>query len=186
MVPLTSLVTPILVSAVIVFLVSFVIHMVLPYHRSDYKKLPNEDEGLEALRRLNIPPGDYFAPNAGGPEGMRKPEFVEKMKRGPLVIMTLAPGGPPAMGKNLAQWFLYSLAVGLFSGYLASRVLAPGTHYLTVFRVVGTSAFMGYSLGLIQNSIWYRRSWATTWKSVFDGLVYALMTAGTFGWLWPR
>jgi len=32
----------------------------------------------------------------------------------------------------------------------------------------------------------YKRNWGTTLKSVFDGLVYALFTAGAFGWLWPR
>ena len=186
MVPLTSLVIPILVSAVMVFLVSSVIHMVLKYHRNDFRRLPNEDQALEALRRLNIPPGDYIVPHAGGPEGMKGREFVEKMTKGPVVLMTLSRGGPPAMGKNLAFWFSHSVVVSVFAGYLASRVLEPGTPYLSVFRVVGTTAFMGYSLGLIQNSIWERRNWTTTWKLVFDGFVYALITAGTFGWLWPR
>lgn len=186
MVPLTSLVIPVVVSAVLVFVVSSIIHMVLPYHRSDYGKLPNEDEALEALRRWNVPPGDYLAPHPGSPEGMNKPEFIEKANKGPIVMMTLAPGGPPAMGTSLLLWFVYSVVVGVFAGYLASRVLSPGTHYLSVFRVVGTSAFMGYSLALVQNSIWYKRNWGTTWKSVFDGFVYALLTAGTFGWLWPR
>ena len=186
MVPLTSLVMPILVSAVIVFVVSSVIHMALPYHRSDYRKLPNEGEALEALRRMNIPPGDYLVPHPGGPEGMRKPEFVENMTKGPIVVMTVAPGGAPAMGGLLSQWFAYSIVVSVFAGYLASRFLPPGAHYLQVFRLVGTSAFMGYALALAQHSIWYKRSWSTTLKSTFDGLVYALMTAGTFGWLWPR
>jgi hypothetical protein len=54
-----------------------------------------------------------------------------------------------------------------------------------VFRVVGTTAFMGYALGLWQMSIWYKRSAVTTLKSTFDGLVYACLTAGAFGWLWP-
>jgi hypothetical protein len=55
-----------------------------------------------------------------------------------------------------------------------------------VFRLVGTAAFMGYSLALLQHSIWYKRNWGTTLKSVFDGLLYGLLTAGVFGWLWPR
>lgn len=186
MVPLTALVTPILASAVIVFVVSSIIHMLLPYHRSDVKKLPDEDGALDALRRLNLPPGDYAAPHAGGPQGMKKPEFIERMKKGPVVLMTVAPGGSVEMGRSLSLWFLYSVVVSLFAGYLAGRALGPGTHYLGVFRIVGTAAFMGYSLGLLQHSIWYKRSWGTTLKSVFDGLVYALFTAGTFGWLWPR
>ena len=50
MVPLTSLWLPILLSAVVVFAASSIIHMVLPYHRNDFKKLPDEEGFLAALR----------------------------------------------------------------------------------------------------------------------------------------
>ena len=186
MVPVTSLVIPILVSAVIVFLASSVIHMALPYHRSDLRKLPQEDGVLEALRRFNIPPGDYAAPHAGSPEGMKRPEFIEKMTKGPVVLMTLGAGGPPSMATNLLLWFLYSVLVSFFAAYVAGRALGQGASYLMAFRFVGTTAFMGYSLALLQNSIWYRRNWSATLKSMFDGLIYGLLTAGTFGSLWPR
>ena len=89
------------------------------------------------------------------------------------------------MGKSLLLWFVYVVVVTIFAAYIAGRALGPGTHYLLVFRFVGASAFMGYSLALPQQSIWYRRNWGTTLLSMFDGLVYALLTAGTFGWLWP-
>ena len=186
MVSLTSLGIPILVSAVIVFVASPIIHMVLPFHRNDLRKVPKEDDVMDVLRCFNIPPGDYAVPHAGSPEGMKKPEFIEKMKKGPIVLMTIAEGGPPSMGTSLLLWFAYSVLVSLFAAYIASRAVAPGAHYLTVFRMVGCTAFMGYSLALLQNSIWYKRNWGTTLKSIFDGLVYGLLTAGTFGWLWPR
>jgi hypothetical protein len=186
MVPMMSLWIPILVSAVIVFVVSSIIHMVLPYHRNDLLKVPKEDELMEALRRLDLPPGDYGVPHPGSMEGMKKPEFIEKMKKGPIALMTIAPGAEPSMTANLVLWFLYSVLVSFFAAYIAGRALGPGSHYLAVFRFVGASAFMGYSLGLLQNSIWYRRKWGTTLKSVFDGLLYGLFTAGTFGLLWPR
>jgi hypothetical protein len=186
MVPLTSLLVPVFVSAVIVFVVSSIIHMVLTYHRSDWRKLPSEDAVLDALRGFKIPPGDYHAPHATGPAAMKDPEFVGKLTRGPVLLMTVIPPGPPSMGASLVLWFLYSVVVSVFAGYLAGRALAPGAEYLDVFRFAGTSAFMGYSLALLQHSIWYKRDWTTTLKSVFDGLVYALLTAGTFGWLWPR
>jgi hypothetical protein len=117
---------------------------------------------------------------------MKSPEFLEKVRKGPVVLMTVAPGGSMSMGTSLVQWFLYSVLVGVFAAYLAGRALGPGAPYLAVFRVVGTVAFMGYALALFQYSIWYKRNWAATLKSVFDGLVYGLLTAGTFGWLWPR
>lgn len=186
MVPITSLAIPIVVSAVIVFVASSIIHMVLPFHRNDLRRAPNEDELLETLRRLNLPPGDYGAPHAGSPVGIKQPEVIAKMTKGPIVLMTVAPGGAASMAPNLLLWFLYVIVVNFFAAYIASRAVGPGTDYLMVFRFVGTTAFMGYSLALLQNSIWYKRNWGTTLKSMFDGLVYGLLTAGTFGWLWPR
>jgi hypothetical protein len=35
-------------------------------------------------------------------------------------------------------------------------------------------------------NIWYQRSLTTTIKGTIDGLLYAFLMAGTFGWLWPR
>ena len=186
MVSLMSLWIPILVSAVVVFVLSSIIHMVLPYHRTDLRRVPKEDEIMAALRGLDLPPGDYAVPHAGSMEGMKKPEFVEKMKKGPIAFLTIAPGAEPSMATPLTLWFLYSIVVSFFAAYIAGRALGPGAHYLAVFRFVGAASFMGYSLALLQNSIWYKRNWGTTLKSVFDGLLYGLFTAGTFGWLWPR
>jgi hypothetical protein len=107
------------------------------------------------------------------------------MERGPVAFLTVIESGPPSMGKQLLQWFLYCIVVGLFAAYVAGRALAPGAEYLAVFRFAGTTAFVGYALALWQNSIWYRRAWSITLKSTFDGLVYAFLTAGVFGWLWP-
>ena len=117
---------------------------------------------------------------------MKSPAFVEKMKQGPVVFMTVAPNGAPKMGKSLVMWFLYSVVVSIFAAYIAGRALPPGVHYLQVFRFAGCAAFMGYSLALAQNSIWGGRNWGTTIKAMFDGLIFGLLTAGTFGWLWPR
>jgi hypothetical protein len=186
MVSVTSLVIPVLLSAALVFVASSLIHMLLPIHRNDFRKVPNEDALLDALRGLDIPPGDYVVPHPGSPEGMKKPEFQEKIKKGPIVVMTLSKGGSISMGTNLLLWFLFSVLVGLGSGFIAQSVLHPGASYHTVFHLVGVTAFMGYSLALLQNSIWYKRNWGATLRSMLDGLVYGLLTAGTFGWLWPR
>ena len=186
MVELTSLWAPIVLAAVLVFVVSSILHMVLPYHRSDWGKLPSEDEVMEALGRFKIPPGDYIIPCAGTPDTMRSPAFQEKMKRGPVALMTMMESGVPKMGANLAWWFVYAIVVSIFAAYVAGRALPPGTEYLQVFRFAGTTAFAGYALALWQNTIWYKRSVAATAKSTFDGLIYALLTAGAFGWLWPR
>ena len=186
MVPVTSLWIPILLSAVIVFVASSIIHMLLSYHRNDLRKLSKEDEVMGVLRGFNIPPGDYAMPYAGSMEGMKKPEFIEKMKAGPVLFMTVVPSGPPSMGASLVLWFIYSVVVSVFAGYISGRALPVGANYLAVFRFAGCTAFIGYSLALLQNSIWYKRNWGTTARSMIDGLVYGLLTAGTFGWLWPR
>jgi len=186
MVPVMSLWLPIVVSAVIVFFASFLMHMVLKYHRGDMRRFPNEDEVMDALRRFNIPPGDYGMPMPGSAAGMRSPEFIAKMTKGPVAFVTVRQPGPPAMGKALGQWFVYLLVVNFFAAYVTGRAVGPGVDYLTVFRFIGTTAFMGFSLALLQASIWASRNWMTTFRGVFDGLVYACLTAGTFGWLWPR
>lgn len=182
MISLTSLWIPILLSAVIVFVVSSLIHMLLAYHNSDFSKVPAEDEVLEALRKANLTPGDYAMPYAGSVKVMGSPEFIEKTTRGPVLFMTVTKSGPPSMTASLIQWFIYSIVVSFMAAYITSRAVAPGAHYLEVFRFAGCTAFVGYSLALAQNSIWYKRAWKVTLKTMFDGLVYALFTAGTFGW----
>ena len=183
---LAALWLPILLSSVIVFVVSSLIHMVTPWHKSDYPKLLNEDKVMDTIRPLAIAPGDYFIPRPSSREEMRSPAFVEKMKKGPVMMMTVMPNGPTGMGRSLGLWFLFSVVVGVFAAYVAGRALPAGATSLQVFRFAGVTAFVSYSLALWPMSIWYRRSWLVTIKATVDGLVYALLTAGTFSWLWPR
>ncbi|HEV8148572.1 MAG TPA: hypothetical protein VGP61_00155, partial [Gemmatimonadales bacterium] len=171
---LVALWLPILLSAVSVFVVSSIIHMLLPWHKSDYPAVPNEDKAREAIRALGIPPGDYMIPRPVTREDMRSAAFMEKVKQGPNLILTVLPSGPWSMGRNLTLWFVYAVVVGIFAGYLTSRALPPGAEYVEVFRFAGCTAFVGYVLALWQMSIWYQRAWSTTIKATFDGLIYAL------------
>lgn len=185
MVSIVSLWIPILLSAVIVFVASSIIHMFLNYHRNDFGRVPSEDEVMEALRKFNIPPGDYVIPCAGSSEAMKSPEFKEKTAKGPVAFMTVFKGPDFSMGKSLVQWFIYCVVIGVIAAYITGRAVGPGAEYLAVFRFVGCTAFVCHAMALLHNSIWFKRKWSTTLKSMFDGLVYALLTAGTFGWLWP-
>jgi hypothetical protein len=186
MTELHALWLPILLSAVIVFAVSSVIHMFTPWHKGDYPKIPNEDRVMDALRPLGIPPGDYMFPRPSSTQEMRSPEFLAKRNKGPVMVVTVYPSGPITMGRELVLWFLFCVVVGVFAAYVAGRALPAGTQYLRVFQFVGATAFIGYSLALWPLFIWYRRALGTTIRSTVDGLLYALLTAGTFGWLWPR
>lgn len=185
MVSLTVLWLPILLSAVIVFFASSVMHMLLPYHRGDYRKLPDEDNLLTSLRSAGLTRGLYIFP-FGTPKEMKSPAMVEKYNQGPVGMMTVSPSGPPNMPKFLGMWFVYCLVISFFVAYLVGHTVAPGATYRAVFRVAGTAAFLAYGLGQLSNGIWKGQTWAMTIKEVVDGLVYGLLTAGTFGWLWPR
>ncbi len=185
MVSIPELWLPILLSAVAVFVASSIINVFLPYHRSDHAKLPNEESVLDAIRAAGVPRGDYAFPHAASMKEMSSPEFTEKTMRGPVGTMTVIPSGPVAMGGSLAYWFGLCLFVGLTCAYLASRTLPAGTDYLMVFRITGTVAFASYALGTWQQAIWFGKSWKTIFKYTFDGLVYAVLTGGFFGWLWP-
>lgn len=187
MVGLLELWLPILVAAVLVFLASSVLHTLLPYHRTDFGPVPDEDGLMQAMRDLDVPPGDRVIPYAGDPAVLKSEAYREKARKGPVVFMTVFPPGDPfAMGAQLTRWFLYAVVVGVFAAYATGRALGPGAAYLDVFRLAGVTAFAGYSLAHAQRSIWYRQGWGTTLKNMFDGLVYGLLTAGAFGWLWPQ
>lgn len=185
MVPLTALWLPIVLSAVIVFVASSIMHTVLKYHQGDYHRLPDEDKLLATLRGVGLKRGCYIFPFATHKE-MKSPEMVEKYKQGPVGMMTVLPSGPPAMPKFLVQWFVFCLVIGFFVAYLTGRTVPFGANYLVVFRVAGTAGFLGYGLGHLSDGIWKGQTWSATIKEVIDGLIYGLLTAGTFGWLWPR
>src|SRR5688572_4015594 len=157
--PITSLWLPILVAAVLVFVMSSIIHMFLNYHQGDYSKVPDEDRLMEALRPFNLPPGDYVFPHAAGMEAMKSEAFQQKVAKGPIAFVTVLRTGRVSMGPQLTQWFAFSLLVGIVSAYLAGRLLAPGADYLQVFRVTGTVAFACYSMALMQASIWFGHNW---------------------------
>ena len=184
MISALSLWLPVLLSALGVFIVSSVIHMVLTYHRNDFKGVPSEDGVMDALRSFNIPQGEYFMPFIDDPKQRETDEFKAKEQKGPVAYLTVI-SADYKLGKKLVSWFLYSILVGLFTAYTAGLALEPGAYYMQVFRFTGTAAFGGYALALMQNSIWYGRNWSTTLKSMADGFVYPLVTAGIFGWLWP-
>ena len=183
---LTELWLPIVLSAVLVFIVSSVIHMALPIHKGDYQKMKNEDAVLESLRANGVEPGAYMFPCAGSMKDMGSPEMVAKLKAGPVGWLTVVPSPGFSIGKSLGWWFVYCLIVGVLVAYVGWHSLGPGAGYLAVFRITGASAVLGYAAGHFHDSIWKGARWSMTAKFILDGAVYGLVTAGTFGWLWPH
>jgi hypothetical protein len=186
MVSLSELWLPILLSAVFVFVVSSLVHMVLKWHNSDWRTLPNEADVMAAMRAAGLTRGQYFFPNCKDMKDMSSPEMQEKYNAGPVGFMTVLANGMPGMGKSLIQWFLFTIVIGVFCGYIGTFSLLPGAGYGDVFQIIGTAAILGYAVSCITDSIWKGVSWTATAKFVVDGVLYALTTAGTFAWLWPE
>lgn len=183
MVSLSALLLPVLVAAVAVFVVSSVVHMALPLHKSDMKGLPGEDAILDAMRKAGVQGGEYMFPWCGSMEAMNSPEMKAKYERGPTGSLVVRPGGGFGMGKALGQWFVLCLVTSLLVAYVCSLGLKAGDP--GVFRFASATAFLGYAFGSATNSVWKAVPWSTTAKFVFDGLLYALATGGVFAWMWP-
>ena len=186
MIALTQLWIPILLSAVLVFAASSLIHMVLKWHNPDYRKLANEDDVRAAIRSSSPAPGQYMFPHCIDPKEMSKPEMQQKFKEGPLGFLMLRPAGTPSMGTPLALWFVLTLIVAAAAAYLASRTVPFGASFLAVCRVVGVVTFLAYACGGLTQAIWMGKPWNSAAKEVLDAFIYGLVSALAFGWLWPR
>ena len=185
MVTLGMLWLPILVAVVLVFIASNLVWMVLPHHKKDTKRLPDEAAALDVLGKQALTPGVYRFPWADFAD-MNKPETITKLTRGPVGLLTVRPSGPISMGKPMAAWVSYIVLITVAVACIAGRMLAPGAPYLSVFRRVGAVAILAYSAGNVPNAIWWGKPWRNTAFEVLDGIAYGLVTAGAFGWLWPR
>ena len=173
---------PVLGSAAICFIAGSVIWMAMPWHKSDFTKLPDEEGVRNALSGLA--PGQYNVPHCTDMKEFENPEMQQKFKDGPVGYITIAQSGLPAMGSNMGKMFGYNLLVAVVCAYMVGRTgAAAAGDYMETFRVAGTVAFIAYGMGYVQESIWFARPWSTTVKTFFDALIYGLLTGGVFGWL---
>jgi hypothetical protein len=186
MVGLSALWMPILVSAVFVFIALSIIHALLGWHKADMTMVPGEDKVMETLRGVNVQPGDYRFPFSNSVAEMKTPAWDERMKQGPVGIMSIQPSGPINMGKLFGLWFVYTLFIGVIVAYVTGITGARGAPFFEVFRVGGAVAFCCYVVAHWQNWIWWGKSTRFTVTNSLDGIIYALITGVTFGWLWPH
>jgi len=183
MVPLTMLWLPIVVSALFVFLASNILSMALPFwHRSDFAKLPDEKTVLDALSAAKS--GQYMVPSLDW--GKITPEQRAEMHRAPMALLLLRNPATFNVGKILTLWFFYAIVISIFVGYLTGLARPAGTPYLEVFRVAGAAAVLAYTFRTIPEGIWFGKPWRIVFKEMIDGTIYGLLTAGAFGWLWPK
>lgn len=180
-----TLVPPILAAAVAVFVLSLIVQTAMPWHKRDFDNVPDDDAVLNAIRTLEIPPGDYCVPSPRLPDGTRNPAFVEKWAAGPSVTMTVIPASAN-MGRYMAQWFAFSTLVAAIAAWVTCTIVEPGGDHRAVFHYGAILTFLSYSLGAWPLSIWYHRKWSTAFKSTFDALLYGVATGMVFVWLWPK
>lgn len=183
--PFGSLWLPVVVSAVAVWLVSAVLHMVLKYHRADYRQLADEEAVAPALRKAAPAPGLYTIPYCDDMSKMKDPAFLKRYDDGPVGLITVMRNGAPNMGKYLGQWFLFCFLISFVTGYVARHTLGYDTDGLEILRITGTVAFIGYGFGYFQSSIWLGVPWSNALRGLFDAAVFALVTGLAFRFLWP-
>jgi len=186
MITWSQVLLPAALSAVFVFIASSIIHMVLKWHNPDYRKLANEDEVMKAIGKGSPTPGQYIFPHCLDGKHASTPEMGKKFADGPIGVLYVKPNGQMKLGPFLVQWVVYTIVVGILVGYVARFSLKVGATYEEVFQLVGMCAWLAYAWSMPSDSIWKGKPWSSTARSLVDGLVYALITAGTFGWLWPR
>jgi hypothetical protein len=152
------------------FVASSVAWMLLPHHRKEWRPLSNEAAVASAL--ADVPAGQYIVPHGR----MDSDWYAAILLRRPRAKMS----------KSLVLWFLNQLMITCFTGYLVYYALAPEAPYLLVFRIAGTALVLGQIGALFARSIWWGWSWKSVWFEVIEGIVYALLGAGIFGWWWTR
>ena len=180
-----SLWLAVVASAVAVWILSAVLHMVLKYHRADYKPLADEAAVGDALRKAAPAPGLYMMPYCTDGSQMKDPAVIKKFEDGPIAMVTVMRNGRPAMGKNLLQWLLYCFLASFVAAYVARHTLHPGDDGLLVMRITGAVAFAAYAFGNLQSSIWAGVPWSNAVRGLIDSVVYSVATGFVFRWLWP-
>lgn len=185
MTTLAELWLPIVLSTVFVFIASSIIHMVMPWHKSDFAGVPDEAGLRRAVGPMNIPAGDYVVPHCTDMKEMGTPEYKAKLEEGPVLVMTVRKNGQVNMGPMFIGWTVAILVVSVIVACVAGTAMGTGADTQKVWHITGLTALGIYGFGGWPESIWFGRKWSSAVKNTFDALIYAAVTALTFGWMWP-
>jgi hypothetical protein len=183
MISLTTLWLPIVLSTVAVFIASNILWMALPFwHRRDYGKLPDERPILDALS--NAASGQYIAPFVNWSKLPK--EEREAMQKRPMALVLVRNPAKFAFPAALSMWIVYLLLITILIAWIPAATLSAGAPYADVFCIVFAATILAHSFGSVSDSIWYGKPWSVTVKEIVDGIIYGLVTAALFAWLWPR
>jgi hypothetical protein len=186
---LAQLWLPIVVSAVLVFVLSAATHMLLPARKTEWGRLAKEGDVQAALRGLT--PGLYAFPASSTPGENPTPEDMKRWAAGPSGWLSLVPAGPINMGRNLGLSLLMNLFVSFTAAYIATLTLGSVPlqlfpHERVVFRVISTIGFIAYFAGPIYEAIWYWKPFRSLAMGAVDALLYGLAMGVTFSMMWPK
>jgi hypothetical protein len=175
-----SLIWPILISTVVLFVASLVSCIALGLHKKDWVKLAKEDELMAAVKKGDVPVGGYMFPGCEHMKDMASDAFQEKYNAGPRGLLTVLP--VMNMGLVLGLMFVYFLVVSVGLAYLASVALPRGSTFAAVFPFVFVAGLMTFLAGIVAHSIWFR---VRIVGHVIDSIGYAALTAAIFAAMWP-
>jgi len=175
----------ILLAGFLCWIASAMIHMLIKYHNADYKALSNEAEVSAALRAQSPPPALYTVPYCSDMKAMGEEAMQKKFNDGPVAMISIMPNGMPRMGKLLSQQILFFIFGSFLIGYLMTICIVGSTDCMMVFRQVFIASFLTYGWAQIPYSIWMGQPWSNCVRYLIDALIYAVVTAGVFAWLWP-
>ncbi|HLO40607.1 MAG TPA: hypothetical protein VK176_06250 [Phycisphaerales bacterium] len=196
---LTQLWLPIVASAAAVWIASSLAWMVIGHHKKDWKAVPGEQEFIENLKRMGIPPGNYGFPEFRRCDGMSKEEkhkLWDEMQKNPMGLLRV--WGPISMGRNMLLTFIVILITSTLLGYVGWNSLGQGgtvaeglgaavrPGFAKIMQVLGTAGVLAYCMSSIPNDIWFQRSGREILMNLIDGVAYGLITGAIFGWLWPK
>jgi hypothetical protein len=176
---------PILATGVLIFVASSLIHMVFKWHNSDYRPLGNEDEVRAAIRHGAPAPGQYLLPYCADVKDMQGTEMRKKYVEGPIAFLTVRANGVPTMAPALTQWFIYTVAIAAITGGIALQTYGLKGDPRHAAHLVGVMSLLAYAAGSVQMGIWMGKPWRSVGKDVLDGVIYGVISAFTFMWLWP-
>ncbi|MHC9509624.1 hypothetical protein [Kangiella sp. M94] len=177
---------PILLSGLFAWIASALIHMLIKYHNSDYQKLNNEDDIAKAIAEGKSKVGFYTLPHCADFKEMEDPKVQQRFKDGPVAIVTIIQNGLPPMGKLLIQQLLFFVIGSLLIGYIGSIGMVAGAPTGDIFRLLFVAGFICFGWASIPYSIWFGHPWSVTSKYLMDAIIYAVVVASTFCWLWPK
>lgn len=179
---LLSLWLPILVTTIVLFFASFLAWVVLPHHKPDIKRWPDEERLLTFIRESGAAPGDYLFPYIEDKD-MKEDWAQARYNEGPWGMVKIWPG-KASMGGNMLKTVLYFFVVSAAVAYAGTLALTPGAPFMDVFQLIAVTAILAHTSGGVLREIWFTRPLRGKLMDFIDGLVYGLITAGLFAWLW--